>query len=443
MRHKKKSVTVFKGASVMEAIAMINIALSVLFTLCYLYQAVYLVVPFFMKRREKRGGEAAHPVVMHRFAVLISARNEERVIGHLVQSIREQNYPAELVTVFVVADNCTDQTAEAAEAAGAVVYRRFDKKRVGKGYALDFLLEQIQRDYPQDVFDGFFVFDADNILDVNYIAEMNHTFSQGHRIITSYRNSKNYGENWISAGYSLWFLRESRFLNYPRMLLGTSCAVSGTGFLVHREIIEKTGGWKFFLLTEDIEFSVSSVIEGERIAFCKDAVLYDEQPTSFRQSWLQRLRWAKGFYQVFRKYGGTLFKSMFKRRSFACFDLLMIIVPSILLSVFGVMCSVIAAVVGSALGVDVSPAVTALTATAVNGYLLLFFVGAVTLVSEWRQIHCSPARKIATLFTFPFFQFTYVPIALVALVSHVEWKPIIHKEVKTLAEIRGEVRKVG
>ena len=227
------------------------------------------------------------------------------------------------------------------------------------------------------------------------------------------------------------------------MLLGTSCAVSGTGFLVHREIIEKTGGWKFFLLTEDIEFSVSSVIEGERIAFCKDAVLYDEQPTSFRQSWLQRLRWAKGFYQVFRKYGGTLFKSMFKRRSFACFDLLMIIVPSILLSVFGVMCSVIAAVVGSALGVDVSPAVTALTATAVNGYLLLFFVGAVTLVSEWRQIHCSPARKIATLFTFPFFQFTYVPIALVALVSHVEWKPIIHKEVKTLAEIRGEVRKVG
>jgi cellulose synthase/poly-beta-1,6-N-acetylglucosamine synthase-like glycosyltransferase len=427
----------------METIAMINIALSVLFTLCYLYQAVYLVIPFILKNREKRGGKAAQPVVMHRYAVLISARNEERVIGHLVQSVREQNYPSELVTVFVVADNCTDRTAEAAEAAGAVVYRRFDKKRVGKGYALDFLLAQIQSDYPRDAFDGFFVFDADNILDFNYIAEMNRTFSQGHRIITSYRNSKNYGDNWVSAGYSLWFLRESRYLNHARMLLGTSCAISGTGFLVHRDVIEKHGGWKFFLLTEDIEFSVCNIIDGERIAFCKDAILYDEQPTSFRQSWLQRLRWAKGFYQVFSKYGGALARAMIRRRSFACFDMLMIIVPSILLSFFGVLCSLAAAVIGSALGVDVSPAAQALVATAINGYLLLFFVGAVTLLSEWSRIHCTPARKIAYLFTFPIFQFTYIPIALAALVSHVEWKPIIHKEVKTLSEIRGEVRQVG
>ena len=427
----------------METIAMINIALSVLFTLCYLYQAIYLVAPFIMKRREKREEMAARPVVMHRYAVLISARNEERVIGHLIRSIREQNSPSELVTVFVVADNCTDRTAEVAEAEGAVVYRRFNKQRVGKGYALDFLLSQILRDYPRDAFDGFFVFDADNILDSNYIAEMNRTFSQGYRIITSYRNSKNYGDNWVSAGYSLWFLRESRYLNHARMLLGTSCAISGTGFLVHRDIIEKYGGWKFFLLTEDIEFSVSNIIDGERIAFCKDAILYDEQPTSFRQSWLQRLRWAKGFYQVFAKYGGALVRAMIRRRSFACFDMLMIIVPSILLSFLGVFCSIVAAILGAALGVDVSPAARALLATAVNGYLLLFFVGGVTLMTEWKRIHCRPARKIALLFTFPIFQFTYIPVALAALVSHVEWKPIIHKEVKTLAEIRGEVRKVG
>ncbi|NLM83273.1 MAG: glycosyltransferase family 2 protein, partial [Clostridiales bacterium] len=184
-------------------------------------------------------------------------------------------------------------------------------------------------------------------------------------------------------------------------------------------------------------------IDGERIAFCKDAILYDEQPTSFRQSWLQRLRWAKGFYQVFAKYGGALVRAMIRRRSFACFDMLMIIVPSILLSFLGVFCSIVAAILGAALGVDVSPAARALLATAVNGYLLLFFVGGVTLMTEWKRIHCRPARKIALLFTFPIFQFTYIPVALAALVSHVEWKPIIHKEVKTLAEIRGEVRKVG
>lgn len=424
----------------MKAVAIFNIALSILFTLCYLYQAVYLFVPLLRKKREK---EPPSPVALHRYGVLISARNEEAVIGHLIRSIREQNYPQELVTVFVVADNCTDDTARVAEEAGAVVYRRFDRQRVGKGYALDFLLQQIYRDYPRDAFDGFFVFDADNILDVNYFAEMNRTFSQGHRIITSYRNSKNFGDNWVSAGYSLWFLRESRYLNHARMLLGTSCTVSGTGFLVHREVLEKYGGWKFFLLTEDIEFSVRSVIEGERIAFCKDAILYDEQPTSFHQSWLQRLRWAKGFFQVFRKYGLDLVKALFKQRRFACFDIFMIVAPSILLSVLAVLTTFAAVVVGAMAGVDVEPALRALAAAAVNGYLLLFAVGLITLITEWDQIHCAPVRKVAFLFTFPIFQFTYIPIALAALVSRVEWKPIIHKEVKTLAEIRGEARKVG
>ena len=77
------------------------------------------------------------------------------------------------------------------------------------------------------------------------------------------------------------------------MLLGSSCAVSGTGFLFSREVLEQCGGWKFYLLTEDIEFSVVNILRGEKIGYCKDAVVYDEQPESFRQSCRQRMRWAK------------------------------------------------------------------------------------------------------------------------------------------------------
>ena len=421
----------------MRTAGLINYILSIAFTLCYLYQFFYLLVPFFRKSRQ--------PVatVLHRYGVLISARNEESVIANLIENINGQNYPRELVTVFVVADNCTDDTARAARDAGAVVYERFNKNEVGKGYALDHLLTRIEEDFGTDKFDGFFVFDADNLLDENYIAEMNKTFSEGHRIITSYRNSKNYDSNWISAGYSLWFLRESKFLNHSRMLLGTSCAVSGTGFLMHRDVIAQNDGWKFHLLTEDIEFSVHSIINGERIAFCKNAVLYDEQPTDFRQSWRQRLRWAKGFLQVFRKYGAPLVKSVFSRRSFSSFDMLMIILPAIYLTVFGVLCNVVALTVGAVAGKDVSAAAGSLLWAAVNGYLLLFFVGLVTLVSEWKQIHCRPLLKILYLFTFPVFQATYIPISLAALVTRVEWKPIIHKEVRTLAEVRGEIRRAG
>ena len=122
---------------------------------------------------------------------------------------------------------------------------------------------------------------------------MNVTFSQGYDIITCYRNSKNYGDNWISAGYGLWFLRESRYLNLARMRLGSSCGVSGTGFLFSAAVLAlQGGGWPFHLLTEDIEFTIDHVVRGVRIGYCPEAIVYDEQPVSFRQSWAQRLRWS-------------------------------------------------------------------------------------------------------------------------------------------------------
>lgn len=148
----------------------------------------------------------------------------------------------------------------------------------------------------------------------------------------AYRNSKNYGDNWISAGYALWFIRESRYLNNSRMLLGTSCAVSGTGFLFSRQVMESTNGWKFHLLTEDIEFSVHHILQGRKIGFCADAVLYDEQPVTFRQSWRQRLRWARGFLQVFRKYGFGLVKGIGKGH-FSCYDMSMTVMPAYILTV--------------------------------------------------------------------------------------------------------------
>ena len=210
-----------------------------------------------------------------------------------------------------MADNCTDETAKVARISGARVYKRFNLEKTGKGYALEELLRHISEDYPKNYFDGFFVFDADNVLEENYIEEMNKTFSDGYKIITSYRNSKNYGDNWISAGYSLWFLRESRYLNHARFLLGNSCAVSGTGFFFSREIFEKCGGWPFHLLTEDIEFSVHNITHGEKIGFCKNAVLYDEQPVLFSQSWHQRMRWAKGYRRTYKKHK---FTDLWKRK---------------------------------------------------------------------------------------------------------------------------------
>jgi cellulose synthase/poly-beta-1,6-N-acetylglucosamine synthase-like glycosyltransferase len=393
------------------------------------------MAPFFIKKRA-----ISHPILPHRYAVLISARDEETVISQLLLSIQAQDYPQELITVFVAADNCADGTARVARSLGAVVWERFDRKKIGKGYALDFLFTRIFETYSASYFDGFFVFDADNLLDEGFISAMNRTFSQGHTVVTSYRNSKNYGANWISAGYSLWFLRESQYLNNARMLLGTGCAISGTGFLLSGETVAKNGGWRFFLLTEDIEFSVHSAISGARIAFCRDAVLYDEQPTTFRQSWNQRLRWARGFYQVFARYGARLFTAAVKRRSATCFDMLMTILPAILLTLLSVAGNLAAAAAGLVLGMDVTVVARSFLGTLLKAYLLLFLAGGVTVVTEWRRIHAAPRAKILYAFTFPLFMLTYIPIAFAALIRRVEWTPTRHTHAKNLAEVRGGVR---
>lgn len=396
----------------------VNGIIGLIFIACYFYQIVYIFIPKFIKR------ENTLPVVMHNFAVLISARNESAVISYLIDSINRQTYPAEYIHIFVCADNCTDNTAQIAREAGATVYERFNNELVGKGYALSYLTACIERDFG-DIFDGYFVFDADNVLDKNYIKEMNVTFSQGYNIITSYRNSKNYGDNWISAGYALWFLRESMYLNRPRHLLGTSCAVSGTGFVFSNEILKKCGGWNFFLLTEDIQFSVHNILQGEIIGFCEKAVLYDEQPVKFSQSWRQRLRWSRGYLQVFGKYGASLVKKL--PGCFSAYDMLMTIMPAFFLAILSTVFNGTMMVLNIMANNSIGFVLVAVLRFLKDVYGFMFFIGAITTVTQWKQIHTTAFKKIFYTFTFPFFMFTYIPISIQAIFTKVSWKPIEHK----------------
>ena len=411
----------------MEKIILINLVIAIIFCICYSYQFLYVIVSLMKKDKPHQETKA------HRFAVVIAARNEETVINHLIDSINTQTYDQGEVTVFVVADNCTDQTAACARKMGAIVYERFDQTKIGKGHAMEFLLNQMEKDYAP--FDGYFVFDADNVLDQNYILEMNKTFSDGYDIITSYRNSKNYGDNWISSGYAIWFLWESEFLNRGRMLLGTSCAVSGTGFFFSRRIIEKYGGWKFFLLTEDIQFTVDNVLSGEKIGYCRQAMLYDEQPVKFQQSFRQRMRWAKGFFQVFHRYGLDLFKGSLQRNT-SCYDMLMVIMPAIILTLFTLIFNGSMILFGDYTTYQDDLIMMMMGRMILNMYFMLVFIATVTIATQWKNIHTTSFKKLAYIFTFPFFMFTYIPITIVAFFKKVEWQPIEHSRAKTLAEIK-------
>lgn len=398
------------------------------FTICYCYQFFYVLTVLVRKPPKQQAKEN------HRYAVLISARNENQVIGDLIHSIRVQNYPQELIDIFVIADNCTDNTAEVARNAGATdVFVRYSKELIGKGYALDFGYQRIQELYADRNFEAYFVFDADNVLDVNYFREMNKVFDGGAIASTSYRNSKNYGSNWISAGYAVWFLREAKYLNQARLTLNTSCAVSGTGFFIAASVLARHGGWKWHLLTEDIEFSAQTIIDGGRIAYCPTAMLYDEQPITFKDSWNQRFRWAKGFYQVFFHYAGKLARGIFtnpKGARFACYDMLMTIAPAMLLTIISVgfngVIVILAALGYMSAGSAITSSGSSLFFCMFNYTLFMFVFGVLTTFTEWRNIHSTTGKKILYMFTFPFFMLTYIPIALVALVKKAKWKPISH-----------------
>ncbi len=415
-----------------------NLVLTATFALCYVYQFFYIFHVFL-------GKDHSRPVKsdrINKFGVVICARNEEAVIGNLLESIKRQDYPAESLEIFLVADNCTDDTADVGRKFGARVIERNNTSLIGKGYALDYLFKILLAE--KNDCDAYVVFDADNLVDKEFFKEMNVNFNRGYKALTSYRNSKNYGTNWITAGYSLWFLREAKYLNNARMRLGTSCAISGTGFCISRELIEKNGGWCYHTLTEDVEFSVAMAVDGETIGYSGGSVVYDEQPETFKQSWNQRLRWSKGFYQVFGKYKNGLFKGVFHGK-FSCYDMLMTIFPAIMFTVLSVLCCLGEFIYGITLlikhpnfNVFFIYCALPLIYFASIVYMLIFVVGFITLITEWDVIDAPPSKIVKSLFTFPLFMLTYAPIAIAALFKKVEWTPISHNVSKSIDDIGSE-----
>ena len=362
------------------------------------------------------------------------------MIANLVKSIKDQDYPSELIDVFVVADACTDNTADEARRAGAIVYERNDLARKGKSWVMDYGFNRILEEYP-DTYEGYFIFDADNLLSRDYVRIMNDAFDQGYLAVTSYRNSKNFGSSWISSAYATWFIREARYLNNPRMICGTSCAVSGSGYLISAKIVEGMHGWDFHTLTEDIQFSTFCAVHGVQIGYAP-AEFYDEQPLTLSASVKQRMRWTKGFYQVFFTYGRHLVKAMTRFRRFAAYDLLMTIAPGMLLTLISVLANGTFLVVGAlshgflATDRELEMCIGSIIFTLGYMYLTFFMMGLTTTITEIKHIHCPQKWRIVTnLFTFPLFMFTYIPLAVAALFLKVDWVPTPHDVSVTLDQV--------
>ncbi len=419
----------------MSYLNTVNLVFTVIYgilALMTMHFVVFGIIGLFAKKKYPKAK------VQHKYGVIIPARNEEAVIGNLIQSVYKNNYPQDKLQVFVIAHNCTDNTAKIARELGATVYEYENKEECTMGYAFRYLFDRIREDYGVKNYDGFFLFNADNILSADYFEKMNDAFDAtgGEKIITSFRNSKNFGTNVMSGLYGLYFTIGCRFESRGRTAVGCSTRVQGTGYVINSKLVEN--GWKYVTLTEDWEFSADRVIQGSKIEFCDDAVFYDEQPTTFKIMWRQRLRWSRGHLLVCITRFKDLIKSLFSRKKHknkgSVYDMFINCMPvCAIVTAIGAL-QMIAYLLSPLFGVSLVDALTKCLTTL--GFSLAsfcvtnFFAAIITFIAERKRITgVSFGHKVLITLLWPLFVLIQFPIDIIAIFKkNLGWKPIPHED---------------
>lgn len=468
--------------------------LGLILSIIVIHKTFYWIIGLLFTRKFK------HTKNYHKYAIMIAARNEENVIGNLIDSIKRQDYDQNLLTIFVVADNCTDNTAKIVRDKGCICYERFDDVNKTKGFALQYLVKNIEKDYGVKNFEGYFVFDADNLLKKDYIARMNDAFEEGAKIITSYRNTKNFDENWVSSTYALHWIRSIRSNHRARSVLHLATNIQGTGFLFANELIKD--GWNYTSITEDRAMTADAVSMGYEITYNDEAEFYDEQPTSLKIALRQRLRWSKGHLLAFIESGPKLFANIFIgkllikdkekkpkknfkdylnaiiesiRHRFASFDTLVQLTPTSVINIVRfLICYVIifscyryshginnlnffagdtllAKFINNFINwrITIEPGMNALLISMIvvlwsrifyriGKYIENIWMAIYLFIVEDSRIKKIPLRKkILYIFTWPTFDIIGRYTTYLALFTKVTWKPIPHESKVTIKDIEG------
>ena len=414
---------------------IVNLIFSIILTVVSLFYVQFIIFGIIGLFAKKSYPKAK---VQHKFAIVIPARNEQFVIENLIKSIRKAKYPQDKLDIFVMAHNCTDKTAEFSRNLGVNVYEYNNNNERTKGYALKYLFEQLKKDLPNGVktYDGYFIFDADNLVSENYFEVMNDAFDyHGEKsIITSYRNSKNFDENLMSGMYGMYFLYGCRYEMKGRAACNLSSRISGTGFVASSEVLKD--GWNYVTLTEDWEFTADQLIGENKVRYCHDAVMYDEQPVDFKVQWTQRVRWQKGHLQVCGTRLGKLIKNLFnpkKKYKVSTYDLCANCLPFCLMYVFIYVAQFVLLLFAPLFGISLAPLllsyILSLSITLGIGYLTFFFTAVLLFILERKRVKkMSFWKKTKICLVFPFFMGLQFPIDVVAMCSrNLTWKVIPHK----------------
>lgn len=376
-----------------------------------------------------------------KYAFILSARNEEAVLGNLIDSIRDQDYPQELIDIYVIADNCSpgDKTAEIARKMGCTVYERHDPEHARKGYALEWGTKKMAEtiDLEHDYY-AYFFFDSDNVLAPNFLSKMHDAMvSKNFDVCLGYRNVKNLNENWITAFHGIDMYRNVIANCRPRAVLGChSQFIPGTGFALRSYLLKD--GWHGHQILEDGEMSIALTIKEAKFGFVEEAEFYDEQPSTLKISLRQRFRWCKGGVIIWWNCGRKLAHSFFKKPTWQKYDSYWHYFPFPLLSFIW---STIYQIIFWSLGLTTGFATWASAANFFLSYLIGIYIGGlftgtVVIIREWRRVHLNVWQAILSCFVWPFWDITSIIISIVSIFVKITWKPIPHKSVVNPLELQ-------
>ncbi|MCC7147549.1 MAG: WecB/TagA/CpsF family glycosyltransferase [Phycisphaeraceae bacterium] len=231
---------------------------------------------------------AARPSV----AVLIPAHNEELAIAQTVQGVRAQLQPTD--RLVVIADNCTDRTAELARQAGAHVLERQNPTQRGKGYALAFGIEYLRSAPPAVVV----LLDADTQIQPGTIDALARQASVENRPVQAIyllRAPANAGPRAYLSSFAFLVKNLVRPLGLSR--LGVGCVLTGSGIAMPWDIIAgaplASGN-----IVEDMQLGIDLAIAGRSPRLCAPALVTGQLPQDDQVARKQRKRWEHGHLQT-------------------------------------------------------------------------------------------------------------------------------------------------
>ena len=358
------------------------------------------------------------------FAIIVPARNEEIVIGNLIDSLKVQNYPKNKYDIYVVVNNTTDNTKKVAKSHGAKVID-CDVPVKAKADVLSFTFDKLKS---KENIDAYIIFDADNVAHPDFLKEMNKVLENGYRIAQGFRDAKNPSDSWISGSYTIFYYIQNVFFNKGRMALNGGASINGTGFMIKKDKIDEEG-FNIYSLTEDMEYAGICALNSEKVYFAENAITYDEYPIDFKTSWKQRSRWTAGNIECLKIYSLKLFKKFFHTGDIFALDMGLNFMGAYM-HVFVYLNIIIFRIYNLLRGYG-------LAMNDLIGHIEAYFFQVILCIIAIKICKKEIKPLIKGIILFPVFVFSWLPINIIYIFKKYEkWEEIKHTRSISLEEIK-------